>query len=410
MQIDPLDDAPAAVEGERVTFDAGDPEPGGGPSGLERLRRLALGYDVTAAEAKRVRRRGDGLAARHSSARAACSRSTPTSAPSTGRTPSASAAARRCRARRSTCTRSCARSTRRPRACPTASSRSSSARSATSASTGLERTAALEDAAYRLFLAQQRAGTARDAVRALLARRLEQGEQLEGEAADAFRSVLDRLEAALAPREPALAELARELRWRCCDRPAVEAAREETYAEAREHLAALVERPDAADREAHLQALVDCPQPLARLLTQGTDDFLLEALTRRYYRIRTLEGLERREVDGVPFLLTSYVHDGTRHHVAAAFAEPDRLPAALAALATHAGTLPEGEPLLGDLYGTAAPADADALVADADLPPARRAARLRLAGRGARGRGDELHPPRRTAPSRRTATCAACIR
>ena len=247
-------------------------------------------------------------------------------------------------------------------------------------------------------------------MRALLARRLEQGEALEGEAADAFRGVLDRLEAALAPREPALAELARELRWRCCDRPAVEAAREETYAEARAHLAALAEQPDAGDREAHLQALVDCPQPLARLLTQGTDDFLLEALTRRYYRIRALEGLERREVDGVPFLLTSYVHDGTRHHVAAAFAEPDRLPAALAALATHAGTLPAGEPLLGDLYGTAAPADVDALVADADLPPA--VARLAFvsAGRGPRGRRDELHARGTAAPSRRTATCAACIR
>ena len=54
VQIDPQDDSPAAVEGKRVTFDAGDPEPGGGPSGLERLRRLALGYDVTPAEAKRV--------------------------------------------------------------------------------------------------------------------------------------------------------------------------------------------------------------------------------------------------------------------------------------------------------------------------------------------------------------------
>jgi acetyl-CoA carboxylase carboxyltransferase component len=234
--------------------------------------------------------------------------------------------------------------------------------------TGLERTAALEDAAYRLFLAQQRAPSARDAVRALLVRRLERAEPLEGEAADAFRGVLDRLEAALAPREPALAELARELRWRCCDRPAVEAAREETYALMRVHLAALADRPERADRGGHLQALVDCPQPLARLLTQGTDDFLLEAMTRRYYRIRALEGLERREIEGVPFLLTAYEHEGTRHHVAAAFAEPDRLPAALAALASHADTLPEGEPLLGDLYGTTAPPEFDALVADAALP------------------------------------------
>ena len=369
IQIDPQDDSPAAVEGERATFGAGDPEPGGGPSGLERLRRLALGYDVTAAEAKRAL--GQVMDAEIDAAKEARLLEVYADVRALNR-PHAE------RERGGEALSS-------PQEHLHAFLRSLDAEAeglperfvaqleralAHLGVTGLERTAALEDGAYRLFLAQQRGGTARDAVRALLARRLEQGEALEGEAADAFRGVLDRLEAALAPREPALAELARELRWRCCDRPAVEAAREETYAEAREHLAALAAQPDAGDRAAHLQALVDCPQPLARLLTQGTDDFLLEALTRRYYRIRTLEGLERREAGGVPFLLASYVHDGTRHHVAAAFAEPDRVPAALAALATHAGTLPEGEPLLGDLYGSAGAPELPALVAAADLPPA----------------------------------------
>ena len=390
VQIDPQDDSPAAVEGERVTFDAGDPEPGGGPSGLERLRRLALGYDVTPAEAKRVV--GEVMAS-------------PADLEREGRLLEVYADVRalnRPHAEREHGGEALAS----PQEHLHAFLRSLDAKAEGLPDrfvaqleralghlgvTGLERTAALEDAAYRLFLAQQRAGTARDAVRALLARRLEQGEQLEGEAADAFRSVLDRLEAALAPREPALAELARELRWRTCDRPAVEAAREDTYAEAREHLAALVERPDAADREAHVQALVDCPQPLARLLTQGTDDFLLEALTRRYYRIRALDGLERREVDGVPFLLTSYVHEGTRHHVAAAFAEPDRLPAALAALATHAGSLPAGEPLAGDFYGTVGTGGRRRARGRRGPAAERGAARLRLTGRGARGRGDELH-------------------
>ena len=44
--------------------------------------------------------------------------------------------------------------------------------------------------------------------------------------ATSFRAVLDRLETALAPREPALAELAREVRWRCCDAPGLAAGRE----------------------------------------------------------------------------------------------------------------------------------------------------------------------------------------
>jgi acetyl/propionyl-CoA carboxylase alpha subunit/acetyl-CoA carboxylase carboxyltransferase component len=369
VQIDALDDSPAGVEGERVTFDAGDPEPGGGPSGLERLRRLALGYDVTPAEAKRVI--GEVLAEPADIDREA----------GLFEVYADVRALNRPHAERG----SGAEALSSPQEHLHAFLRSLDAEAeglpdrfvaqleralAHLGVTGLDRTGALEGAAYRLFLAQQRTATARDAVRALLARRLEQGEALSGEAADAFRGVLDRLEAALTPREPALAELARELRWRSVDRPAVEAAREETYAEMRVHLAALAERPEGEDREAHLRALVDCPQPLARLLTQGTEDFLLEGLTRRYYRIRALEGLERRVVDDVAFLLASYEHDGRRHHVAATFAEPERLPAALAALASYATTLPEGEPLLGDLYGTSAPEDVAALVADAALPPA----------------------------------------
>ena len=96
---------------------------------------------------------------------------------------------------------------------------------------GLERTAALEDAAYRLFLSQQRAGTAREALRSILARHLERGEHMTGETGEAYRAVLDRLESALAPREPALADLAREVRWRCCDEPGLAGARDATYDE-----------------------------------------------------------------------------------------------------------------------------------------------------------------------------------
>ena len=159
-------------------------------------------------------------------------------------------------------TRSCARSTRRPRACPSASWRTCERALAHYGVESLERTEALEHAGYRLFLARQRAGTTREAVRGILASRLERGEPLD----DAYRAVLDRLEAALAPREPALAELAREVRWRCCDAPALAAAREATYEEMAGHLAALGEAGDAAEREAHIAALVDCPQPLAPLL------------------------------------------------------------------------------------------------------------------------------------------------
>ena len=213
---------------------------------------------------------------------------------------------------------------------------------------GLERTAALEDAGYRLFLSQQRAAAARGAVQAILTRRLEQDEP----AGEPLRAVLDRLEGTLAQREPALAELARELRWRACDEPLVETAREETATAMEAHVTALAEASDADERDRHMTALVQCPQPLAPLLSRlvGAAGPLVEAMTRRYYRIRTLERVEQRLIEGVPFVLAEYEHRGIRHHVAATLGDPDELPAALGAAAAHARSLPPGDRLLVDLY------------------------------------------------------------
>jgi acetyl/propionyl-CoA carboxylase alpha subunit/acetyl-CoA carboxylase carboxyltransferase component len=221
---------------------------------------------------------------------------------------------------------------------------------------GLERTAALEDAGYRLFLSQRRAAPARAAVQAILTRRLEEA---QNGGSEELRGVLDRLEATLIRREPALAELARELRWRTCDEPLVELAREQTAQTMEGHLTALTEGP-AGERADHMTALVDCPQPLAPLLSRlvGGAGALVEAMTRRYYRIRTLEGVEQRMVEGVPFVLAGYEHEGVRHHVAATLGGPDELADALRAVTAHAGGLPPGEPLLVDLYAREpAPAD-----------------------------------------------------
>ena len=358
VQIDPLDDSPAAVEGERVTFDAGDPEPGGGPSGLERLRRLALGYDVTPAEAKRVVGEVLDAPADIEQGGAGCSRSTPTCARSTARTPSASSGAEALSSPQEHLHAFLRSLDAEAEGLPDRFVAQLERALGHFGVSGLERTAALEDAAYRLFLAQQRAGTARDAVRALLARRLEQGEALERRGR---RRVPRRARPPRGRARPARARAGR-----AGARAALALARPPgRRGRARGDLRRDARAPGRARRAAATTATArrTCRRwSTARsrsrgCSTQGTDDFLLEALTRRYYRIRALEGLERREVDGVPFLLASYEHDGRRHHVAAAFAEPDRLPAALAALASHARTLPEGEPLLGDLYGTSAPSD-----------------------------------------------------
>jgi acetyl-CoA carboxylase carboxyltransferase component len=77
---------------------------------------------------------------------------------------------------------------------------------------------------------------------------------------------------------------------------------------------------------------------------------LAEALTRRYYRIRRVEFIERRLEGGVPFLCASYTHRSVRYRVIAAFAERAGVPAALRALARQARRVPAGERVVADLY------------------------------------------------------------
>ncbi len=221
----------------------------------------------------------------------------------------------------------------------------------------LERTPALEAACYRLFLSRQRADTASTAVRAILERELGRAEPGGGEDCDELRDVLNRLEAALARSEPGLAELSREVRWRCCDRPVIERAREGVYAEIDEHLAALAAGSERAEREQHMRVLVECPQPLAPLVFRRIADAgptvrqaLVEAMTRRYYRVRRLERVEHRGLAGdVPLVLTSFAHGGVSHRVAAAFADPSRLAGVLRAVVDQAA---DGEELSADLYAS----------------------------------------------------------
>ena len=131
-----------------MTFEAAEAD----ISALERLKWLVLGYDVTGVDVLADDRSTPTASSACSSSTPTCARSTP--APPTDdddellRSPqeylhaflrSLDAAAE---------------------GCPSASSPTSSARSRTTASSGLERTAALEEACHRLFLSQQRAGAA----------------------------------------------------------------------------------------------------------------------------------------------------------------------------------------------------------------------------------------------------------
>ena len=95
---------------------------------------------------------------------------------------------------------------------------------------------------------QQRAEIARTAIVAILDRRLEDADDLVGHVDDGeFRDVLDRLAIALEGRDPVVADLAREVRFRYFDEPVIAEARERVYAEIERQIAALTSEPARSD-------------------------------------------------------------------------------------------------------------------------------------------------------------------
>ena len=230
----------------------------------------------------------------------------------------------------------------------------------------LERTPRLEEAGYRLFLSQQRSETARTAIVAILDRRLEDAEDLVGHVGDGFREVLGRLAVAHEGRDPIVADLARELRFRYFDEPVIAQAAERAYAEIERSIAALVGEPERADAGALIREIVECPRPLATRLTVAMDSatpaarwLLVEAMARRYYRTRTLGAFEHAQLDGRDVAVAPYRFGGRDRELITAYAALDEVAAIVTAFARHAQTLPEGRLAVLDLY-VAPPPDARA--------------------------------------------------
>ena len=174
----------------------------------------------------------------------------------------------------------------------------------------LDRTDQLEAAVFRIHRAAQRRAEQLPIITALLERRLEHcGEAAER---DELRETLDRLIAASQARYPAIGNLARSVRHRCIDRPLVDASNRATETDVRNTLVALVQRPgDAALRD----RLVGSTMPLMRVvgeldaLGESLDvrAAIAEVLTRRFYKIRELETIDRPPSPW-PVVTTRYHH------------------------------------------------------------------------------------------------------
>ena len=132
----------------------------------------------------------------------------------------------------------------------------------------LDRSPELEESLLWIYKSHQRVEQQIAPVLGVLERRLRRADAPAPQAEESFRTLLDRMISMTNGLFPAVSDLAREVRYRYFDQPLFERARKQVYDQVEDHLAYMAANPDAADRHERLRALVECPQPLARLIVR----------------------------------------------------------------------------------------------------------------------------------------------
>ncbi|HME09979.1 MAG TPA: carboxyl transferase domain-containing protein [Bryobacteraceae bacterium] len=221
----------------------------------------------------------------------------------------------------------------------------------------LDRSAELEESLLWLYKSHQRVEQQLAPVLGVLERRLEQAETLASHAEESFRALLDRMIAVARGLFPAVSDLAREVRYRCFDQPLFDRARARIYAQVDEHLDYIAAHPDAAGRRGRMHELVECPQPLATLFLRrfanadsALRQFMLEALTGRYYRIRTLKESRCLDLDGQGLVSAEFDQEGKRIHVFTTHAEYSQLLSAARAVFPLLEQVPQDHDIVIDFY------------------------------------------------------------
>jgi len=183
----------------------------------------------------------------------------------------------------------------------------------------LDRTPALEDAVFRIFLAQQRVADDVQVVLAILDRWI--GEPAPNDqVATSARSQLERLVRATQRRFPAVSDVARSVRFRWFDQPQVDAEREQVLAGVADQVADLAAHPDAPDYAERIALLAAIPErlvlTLAERLAEGVvpHEPLLEILIRKHYGDHQLSDVRAFTVSNRSVVTADYVlkHRPTR--------------------------------------------------------------------------------------------------
>ncbi|MFV0452892.1 MAG: carboxyl transferase domain-containing protein [Propioniciclava sp.] len=179
----------------------------------------------------------------------------------------------------------------------------------------LDQTPAMEDAIFRVFLAQQRVATDVQVVLALLDRWIAEPPPAADVAADA-RAQLERLVRATQRRFPSVGDLARSVRFRWFDQPQVDTERDQVLNRVTLDVAELEAHPESPDYALRVAVLAAIPERMVPLLTarlaEGIRERepLLEILLTKHYGDHSLRDVEAFAVDGRSVVVGDYRLDG----------------------------------------------------------------------------------------------------
>ncbi len=194
----------------------------------------------------------------------------------------------------------------------------------------LDRTEELEEAVFRIFLAQRRSAPEVLMATALLQRWIAEPRPAEP-LDEAARELLDRLVVATQLRFPVVGDLALSVRFRWFDQPLVDVERPGVLAGVGDEVEALAADPQAADRAERIDALAVIPEQIVRFLAERLTDGvpehepMLEVLVKRHYREHDLRDVRSVQVDGRPFANADYSLDGRGSHLVTTLGTVDEL-------------------------------------------------------------------------------------
>ena len=208
--------------------------------------------------------------------------------------------------------------------------------------TETDRTPQLEEAVFRVFLAQQRSTPDVLLATMVLQRWIAEPPPAE-ELAGPARTILERLVRSTQLRFPVVGDLARSTRFRWFDQPLVDAERSSVLAGVRDEVDALAADQDAPHRADRMEALAAIPEQIVRFLAERLEggvpqeEPMLEVLVRRHYREHDLRDLTSMSRASRTFVMADYTLDDRPTRLVSTLATMAELTAVDSALTSAVG-------------------------------------------------------------------------